>query len=101
MKQVNIYALSDPTTNETRYIGATKNSMRRRLNGHLSDGNGEKKNSWIDSLRLNNLVPLIEIIDVVDYDDRNFWEQHYISLYRSWGFNLLNATDGGDKNFKK
>ena len=33
------------------------------------------------------------IIDEVE--DWKFWEKHYISLYRSWGFELENKNDGG------
>lgn len=35
----------------------------------------------------------LEIIDEVE--DWKFWEKHYISLYKSWGFELLNKNNGG------
>ena len=33
---------------------------------------------------------LLEIIDIVPVEEWKFWERHYISLYRSWGFILKN-----------
>jgi hypothetical protein len=41
------------------------------------------------------MFPKLEIIDIVKINEWAFWEQHYISLYKSWGFNLLNSTIGG------
>jgi hypothetical protein len=35
------------------------------------------------------------IIDIVNEDEWKFWEEHYISLFKSWGFDLENKNNGG------
>jgi hypothetical protein len=47
-------------------------------------------------LRKQGLKPIEEVIDEVPIEEWQFWEQHYISLYKSWGFNLVNWTIGGE-----
>ena len=38
---------------------------------------------------------LLEIIDKVNINEWRFWEEHYISLFKSWGFKLTNKNNGG------
>lgn len=40
---------------------------------------------------------ILEIIDEVETSEYGFWEKYYISLYKSWGFNLMNKRSGGGK----
>jgi len=93
-----IYALVDPRTNEIRYIGQTKQNLNRRLTRHIIDANRKKthKDCWIFNLKQKNVKPIIELIDEVNENDWSFWEQHYISLYKYWGFDLTNHTIGGE-----
>jgi hypothetical protein len=63
---------------------------------HLTCKKNNKRTSWIKSLLLNGLSPVMEVIDLVDINEINFWEMHYISLYNSWGFELKNSTFGGE-----
>jgi len=96
---INIYELIDPRNNYPRYIGKTIKSVNRRLNGHIQSMNkGYHSSNWIKSLIENNLKPIPVLIDKVPQSEWQFWERHYISLYRSWGFNLTNITDGGEGN---
>jgi len=37
----------------------------------------------------------LETIDLVNTDEWEFWEKHYISLFKSWGFILENKNKGG------
>lgn len=93
-----IYTLSDPNTGLVRYIGKTRD-IRKRLSSHLSNNHLSKptrKNNWIISLLRNELIPIIEVLDEINSEDIDFYEKFYISLFRSWGFDLLNGTDGGD-----
>lgn len=53
--------------------------------------------NWIKGLKKEGLKPILEIIDEVDKIEWKFWEKHYISLYKSWGFRLTNLTEGGDE----
>lgn len=92
-----IYTLSDPTTNMVRYVGKT-NNIKKRLILHMSTIEKYKshKNSWLKFLKAKSLKPIIEIIDVVNEENWGFWEQYWISQFKTWGFNLTNSTDGGD-----
>lgn len=38
---------------------------------------------------------VLEVIDEVPISEWKFWETHYISLFRSWGFKLENKNNGG------
>lgn len=99
MRKYYIYALIDPLTNMVRYIGRT-DDIKRRYSEHLRECNWTKKRShkshWISRLLKNNSTPIIEILEETIFDKSGFWEIHYISLYKSWGFNLINKTSGGD-----
>lgn len=93
---ISIYSLECPIDNKIRYIGKT-NNIKNRFDAHFYDlrRKGHKAN-WIKKIKQVGLKPIIEIIDEVEESSWQFWEQHYISLYKSWGFDLLNITDGGD-----
>ncbi len=90
-REVYIYVLS--YNDDIRYVGRTFN-VNKRLRQHINESNKNNthKSNWIRKVKSIN----IEIIDVCNEDNYSFWEQHYISLYRSWGFNLLNMTIGGE-----
>lgn len=99
-KPVNIYTLRDPITNEIRYIGKTSQSLDKRLCSHCTDFNLNRnvsyKNSWIKRLKTQNKRPIIELLDIVNEEDWQFWEKYWISQFKTWGFNLTNMTLGGD-----
>lgn len=93
---VKIYTLEHPFTREIRYVGYTKTSLKTRLKKHISDAKSRKPNhrhNWLNSLPVS---PIIRKIDIAEFKDRNWLEKMYISLFKSWGFNLINATEGGD-----
>lgn len=95
MKQVNIYALVDPTTKTVRYVGKTQKELSIRLLEHLEPARLKHhtyKNHWINSLLTSGLKPEIVLIKQVEGNDWQFWEQYYISIYE----NLTNSTKGGD-----
>ena len=62
------------------YIGKTKNKNLHRNYQH-------KYTYGSDTM--------LEILDEVPTKDWKFWEQHYISLFKSWGFDLKNKNNGG------
>lgn len=95
-----IYFLHDPENYSKGYIGRSR-SPKSRFQKHISDDKLSTwtptfKRTWIRSLLNKGLRPIMMIIDEVDNLDGNFWERHYVSLFRSWGFELKNSTDGGD-----
>jgi predicted GIY-YIG superfamily endonuclease len=89
-----IYALICPLSNQIRYIGKT-NSVRVRYNAHLNDKSKSHKSSWIKHLKTKELKPKCIILEEVK-DDASFWEQHWISLCKSWNYDLVNHTLGGE-----
>lgn len=91
-----IYTLNCPITGSPRYVGQTIRNPKQRMSGHLNCKKINKRTTWIKSLLLNGLSPVMEIIDLVNVSEINFWEKHYISLYNSWGFDLKNGTFGGE-----
>ena len=57
---VKIYTLSNPLTNEIRYIGKTSQKLEKRLDNHLYNKSKTYCKSWIQSLINNNLKPKIQ-----------------------------------------
>jgi|ERR1700748_1097333 len=98
-RSIIIYTLSDPITNEIKYIGKTTYSLSKRLAGHIYDSTRRFKNKnykWIQSLAKKGLKPVIEILEEISSIDWEFWECYYISLFKSWGFELTNTSAGGE-----
>lgn len=97
MKQTLIYVLKHPITDEIRYVGKTINSLKRRLTQHLSEKRKNKRTSWIKSLKNQNLIPKIELLEKVESGlDWTIDEKFYIAYFKYLGFNLINATEGGE-----
>jgi hypothetical protein len=89
--KIKIYVLICPIDGHVKYIGVTSKKLSERLDGHMRMlGNNILKNNWIQNLIDNKMCPIIEEIDIVDYKEVEFWETHYISLYKFLGFTLLN-----------
>lgn len=94
---VYIYILVDPITYQTRYIGKTKNCYQRFQHHLVSTANVKShKRNWINSLIDQGFKPLFYIIDEVEEENWKFWERYWICQFKTWGFNLVNHTDGGD-----
>jgi hypothetical protein len=93
-----IYELVDPRDKQTKYIGQTLHPCKR-LTEHKYYRKykiNTKLISWIKKLYSINLEPIMYVIDKVEDKERDFYEQFYISLYKSWGFDLKNGTEGGN-----
>jgi hypothetical protein len=58
---------------------------------------GKTKGNWRENkhkLKFGEDINFIEI-DTVEDCEWLFWEKYYISLYKSWGFILVNKNNGG------
>jgi hypothetical protein len=97
IKDIKIYGLIDPNTNQIRYVGKTKYNVNTRLSNHMCDKAITYKTNWLKSLK--GLKPEIIILDVVSEKDWIFWEQYWISQVSTWGFNLTNSTLGGEGHY--
>lgn len=98
MDKVFIYGLSDTLTNQIRYVGKTTN-ISRRLRRHVSERflHDSYKDRWVRKILDEGGQIDIFIIDEVSNHNWIFWEQHYISYFKSIGANLTNGTIGGDE----
>ncbi|MFC3833079.1 MULTISPECIES: GIY-YIG nuclease family protein [Deinococcus] len=89
-----IYSLSDPRTQEIRYIGKTDHS-KRRLSQHISDTkDGPYKTNWIASLKKDALSPIMTILEEVEegwQERERFWIAALAPHSR-----LVNLTAGGE-----
>jgi group I intron endonuclease len=93
---VYIYSLVDPRTNQIRYVGKTVN-FQKRLKHHINENrNRTHKEQWIHGLKKQGLLPQLEILDIVPETEWQFWESWWISLLRSWSFDLTNIGFGGE-----
>lgn len=91
-----IYTLTDPITNMVRYIGKT-DYIEKRYHAHLNEHrNNTHKEQWIRGLKDKGHLPIIDVIDEVDTSEWVFWEQWWISLFKSWGYKLTNIGIGGE-----
>ncbi len=89
---VYIYALLDPATREPVYIGQTRRSLESRLYDHLHEVGSRAKQTWIKSLKVQGLRPLITPLFVTNAANANEAEKRIIKRYREMGYTLLNSN---------
>lgn len=101
-----VYSLSDPISNEIKYIGITSQTTHKRLGGHIRRSREKKesgkklsrKDNWILSLDSKGLSPIISVIyDNLDESEAAILEAYLISKYGRvyTGGQLLNVQTGG------
>jgi len=99
MSIIYIYSLSTKEEpNNIRYIGKTKDlkdRLKRHLNKYYLD-EGTYKARWLNKVLKLGQTPIIDIIDIVDEKEWQFWEQYWICQFKCWGFKLTNTTLGGE-----
>ena len=98
MREIIVYTLSDPRDNHIKYVGITSRP-KRRLYEHLNDDENNKKSAWVKKLKSLELEPIYEVIEKTDLLNYSLIEQYWISQFKSWGFELLNMTDGGEGTY--
>lgn len=99
-RTVYIYALVGGES-DIRYIGQTVN-LKRRFSEHKSFNcnEPERKIKWIKDLQAKGESLSMFILDECFSSEADFLEKYYISLYKSWGFDLLNEQSGGREGFR-
>lgn len=97
-----IYILQDPRTEQVRYVGVTRQQIRRRLSGHLAEarrGDNTHRSRWIRALLTEGVEPVVVSLFKAEPDAWQEMERAVIAAYREAGAPLVNATDGGDGVF--
>lgn len=92
-----VYALSDPHTQQVRYIGVTFRK-KARLREHLSramTGGRTHRDCWIRSLIARGLRPAYAVIERGQGEGWQEAEQGWIAQYLLLA-DLVNLTDGGE-----
>jgi len=72
-----IYGLRDPRTDEYWYVGKSINGISR-AKSHINRSHNDLVNEWIDGLKSDNLIPIIDILEELDnysllLDKETYW----------------------------
>lgn len=97
MWEVIIYALSDPRKpGLVRYVGKTKQSLRRRLHVHVAHRNAKPchRTRWMQKLFKDGLIPRIWPLELCSESNWQEREIFWVRFFKPLG--LINSTDGGD-----
>jgi hypothetical protein len=93
-EQIYIYGLLDPITRNFKYVGATRDIIRRNTQPPgkwlYSKGN-TAKNRWIQCLAASGLRPEIVQLEVTTKERWIFRRKEWVGRFKSRGFPLLNA----------
>ena len=98
MKNWKIYGLKLKNEDTIRYVGQTSSDMiETRLCEHISHSRrGKYKNAYWIKKHSNEIEILLIEDGILSLDDANKKEIEYIRLFKSFGANLNNLTNGGD-----
>lgn len=89
--------MSDPRNGQIRYVGKTVN-MPNRLRQHIQWQKNAHLSNWIEQLKKEGLVPVMEEIEKCESANEKEWqdaEHFWIVTLRFYGFNLINLKGGG------
>lgn len=88
-----VYELYDPRTGITGYVGITKDPNQRYFQ-HIQgqDSEGEKKQTWVDSLLAEGVKPKFRILETVESRvEAGNQERYWIKYYKDQGIQLANT----------
>ncbi len=97
----NIYALIDPRNNNVFYIGATRQALHTRLQGHLFKLSGKSKNNSLSDQRKETIFSIlkskkqviIKLLEVTDSNSVRMLEESYYYKYFNLGHKLLQSAN--------
>lgn len=109
--EVTFYTLtSSAYPNDIRYVGKTRQTIKRRLQGHICSAKKAAKKgyctnhnyNWINQQLSRGNSIIIEEIETVHFEEGEDWqwlEKYWIAQFKEWGFNLTNIKEGGEDNY--
>ena len=99
MIKFELYGLYCPDNNQIKYVGITKNGLKKRLSSHLSSPTNEFMSDWINDLKVRNKKPIIKLIrEYNTYEELLVGEINEIESLKNKNITLLNVLDGGVNN---
>lgn len=96
MRDIFIYALIDPITENIRYVGKTVGLYKRYIQHIKKVENAKRrKERWINSLLQKDINPILVVLQRVGYNENwELCERKWIKFCRKEGYDLTNHTDG-------
>lgn len=93
--QVSIYGLTDPRTNQVRYVGKTVQPLKLRLQQHIFPARTHRQNharaQWIRALIEQGLKPEIVLLETVPESEWREAERRWIAHYKGQNATLANV----------
>jgi transcriptional regulator with XRE-family HTH domain len=94
LADITIYALTDPLSEQIRYVGQTTGNVWQRYAQHIALLQGQSaKTAWIRRLIQQGQVPGLKILEEhVSLEDAYSRERHWLTSYLEAGYGILNAV---------
>lgn len=94
-----IYALADPRDNTVKYVGLSTD-VYKRFAQHILANDNKAKAEWIASLKLENLLPSLQILEdnITTVDEARSKERQWIKYLQATGACLTNHNDTCDSS---
>lgn len=90
-----IYAICSPENGRPIYVGRTYGDPITRFTQHFRSARHETLRDTLRGWTLKGLTPHVEVLEK-GFGDCAGAEQRWIALLRSWGYDLLNRSEGGE-----
>jgi len=104
MLMVKIYGIVNPLNDDVLYIGA---SVKPNIRHHYhSKGKSWENREYLHrqkevlKMKKAGVVPELLILDEVDFPDVPFFEEFYMQLFKTWGYNIQQTRSGYQTNKK-
>ena len=89
-KEILIYGLRDPLTDEYRYIGKSTSGLKRPK-AHFTYSHNESVNIWMYELRQCAVLPYIDVLEYCNEEELNSKEKFWVNFYLDSGCKLFNT----------
>ena len=94
-----VYLLKEPDTGEVRYVGITKNPLRR-YQQHIErqrHRTGVLVGNWILDLQQSGKAPKMQVLTAFPTREKAcIMEAQVIAEFKKLGYRLVNGSEGGE-----